>query len=389
MKVAYFDCPSGISGDMILGALVDAGLPVEDLEKTLGLIDIEGYSINAREVKRKGIRAIKVDVIIDNSELPGRELKDIRKIIQESRLSKALKDRSLQVIERLARAEARVHNVPIEEVHFHEIAHIDTIVDIVGTLYGLSHLGIDKIYASPVNTGSGMVKTSHGLLPIPAPVTGELLKDVPIYSTGVRKELTTPTGAVLITTLASAFQAMPHMKVKSIGYGSGDWDLEEQANILRIFIGEEEDIYGTEEIYLLETNIDDMNPQIYEYLMENLFQAGALDVYITPVVMKKGRPGQVLSVLAHHEGISEIQKIIFRETSTLGIRINRICRSILERHIEEVDTPLGRVRIKKARGPDGLLHITPEYEDCKRIAMEKHLPLHHVIDLIKKGVGPR
>lgn len=384
MKVAYFDCYSGISGDMILGALVDAGLPLERLKETLSLLEVEGYSITAEKVKRKGIAATKVDVVIEKEDLPGRELKDIRRIISDSELDVVIKEKGLSVFERLARAEATVHNVDIKDVHFHEIAHIDTIIDVVGCIYGLNYLGIERIYSSPVDTGSGMVDTSHGILPVPAPVTAELLRNVPVYSSGVKRELTTPTGAALITTLTTEFQTMPRMRINSIGYGAGSWNLDEQANVLRIFIGEEDITWSTEEIFLLETNIDDMNPQIYEYLMETLFRAGAMDVYITPVIMKKGRPGHVLSVMSSQEKIHDLQSIIFKETSTIGIRVNRVSRSILRRDVEEVETPFGMVKVKKSCGPDGHIRFSPEYEDCKRIAREKGVPLAKVMEIVRR-----
>jgi len=383
MKIAYFDCFSGISGDMILGALVDAGAPFDKLEEGLSRLNIEGYTITASTVLKKGIRATKVGVVIETPDLPARPLKDLRAIISESPLDLSIKERSLKIFERLARAEAYVHHCPVEEVHFHEVGHIDTIVDVVGAVLCLQLLGIDRIVSSPIDTGSGQVKMSHGIFPIPAPVTAELLKGVPVYSSGIERELTTPTGAAIITTLASSFRSLPEMRLSAVGYGAGDWDLDEKANILRVLIGEESQGYDRDEVVLLEANIDDMNPQVYDYLIDRLLQSGALDAYITPVIMKKGRPAHLLSILSREEDIDSLQRIVFRETTTLGIRINRMGRSVLRREIREVTLPYGRVRIKVSSSPDGRRNIVPEYEDCRKIALETGLPLKDIIELAK------
>lgn len=387
MRIAYFDCFSGISGDMILGALIDAGASFDMLRKGLSCLNLEGYSIRTSTVLKKGIKATKLDVIIESPDLPGRPLKDLRDIIKESSLNTAVKDKSLSIFERLARAEAAVHNCPVEDVHFHEIGHVDTIVDIVGSVYCLNLLGIDRVVSSPIDTGSGNVEISHGTVPVPAPVTAELLKGIPVYSSGIEKELTTPTGAAIITSVASSFQVLPEMRLSAVGYGAGGWELREKANVLRVFIGEHAQSFDTDDVILLETNIDDMNPQIYEYLMEKLFQAGAVDVYLTPVVMKKSRPAHMLSILTRVEDQETIKRLVFEETTTLGIRISRISRSTLERKIREVETPYGKVRVKISSGLDGVFNIVPEYEDCKRIAKETGIPLKDIIELVKsKGV---
>ncbi|MCC7202324.1 MAG: nickel pincer cofactor biosynthesis protein LarC [Nitrospirae bacterium] len=385
MKIAWFDCSSGISGDMILGAMVDAGVPFDKLKEGLSQLNLEGYSISANTVLKKGVKATKVDVVIESPDLPGRPLKDLRQIISDSNLSQEIKTKSLSIFQRLAVAESVVHNCPVEDVHFHEVGHIDTIVDIVGSVYAFHLLGIDKVISSPVDTGSGTVKMSHGIFPIPAPVTAELLKDVPVYSSGIERELTTPTGAAIITAFASSFQPLPKMTPSQIGYGAGGWELSEKPNILRVFIGEDAGALGTDEVCVIETNIDDMNPQIYEYLMDRLFEAGALDVYITPIIMKKNRPAQMLSVIADTGTLNVLREIIFRETTSIGVRVGKLSRFVLARDIKEVQLPYGRVRIKISGGSNGVHNIVPEYEDCKALALKTGIPLKDIIELARRS----
>jgi len=384
VKIAYFDCSSGISGDMILGALVDAGVPFDKLKEGLSQLNLDGYSITACTVLRKSVRATKVDVVVEDPDLPGRPLKDLREIITDSTLDSEIKEKSLSIFRRLAEAESVVHNCPVEDVHFHEVGHIDTIVDIVGSVYAFHLLGIDRVVSSPIDTGSGSVKMSHGLFPIPAPVTAELLRDVPLYSSGIERELTTPTGAAIITTFASSFQPLPKMILSKIGYGAGGWELSEKPNVLRVFIGEDAEAYGSDEVCVIETNIDDMNPQVYEYLMDRLFDAGALDVYITPVVMKKSRPAQMLSVVADAERLNSIREIIFRETTTIGIRVRKMSRFVLERNLREVKLPYGTVRVKISGSSNGVRNVVPEYEDCKALAMKTGLPLRDIIEVARR-----
>ena len=386
MKIAYFDCFSGISGDMILGALVDAGVPFDQLQEGLSKLNLDGYTLTASTVLKKGIKATKVDVVIESPELPGRPVKDLREIISESALDLSVKERSLTIIQRLAGAEAVVHNCPVEEVHFHEVGHIDTIVDVVGAVYGLQLLDVGRVLSSPIDTGSGYVRMSHGVFPIPAPATAELLKGKPVYSSGIGRELTTPTGAAIITTIASSFQALPEMRLSAVGYGAGGGDLHEKANVLRVLVGEEVQGYDADEVMLLETHIDDMNPQIYEYLIEKLLQAGALDVYLTPIMMKKSRPAHLLSIVTRVEDMDAIKRLVFKETTTLGIRSSKVTRSILKREIREVELPYGKVRVKVSGDKNSVINITPEYEDCKRIAMETGLPLKEIIDLAKRKI---
>lgn len=386
MKIAYFDCFSGISGDMILGALVDAGVPLDLLKEGLSKLHLDGYTLTASTVLKKGIKATKVDVVIESPELPGRPLKDLREIISESALDLSVKEKSLSIIQRLVSAEAVVHNCPVEEVHFHEVGHIDTIVDVVGAVYGLQLLDVGRVVSSPIDTGSGSVEMSHGVFPIPAPATAELLKGVPIYSSGTERELTTPTGAAIITTMASSFQTLPEMRVTAIGYGAGGWNLDKKANVLRLLVGEETEGYDVDEVMLLEANIDDMNPQIYEYLIERLLQAGALDVCLTPTIMKKSRPAHILSIVVRIEDLDAIRRLVFRETTTLGIRGSKVTRSILNREIKEIELPYGKVRVKISGDKNGVLNVTPEYEDCKRIAIESGRPLKEIIELAKRKI---
>ncbi|MEK6582810.1 MAG: nickel pincer cofactor biosynthesis protein LarC [Nitrospirota bacterium] len=411
LKTAYFDCSSGISGDMCLGALVDAGVPVKKLEQELRKLPIKGYKLRAKKVKRTGFRATKVDVLqlsALSSQLSAKKWKDIEKIIKSSKLSNEIKQKGLKIFRRLFEAEARVHGERFDNVHLHELGAVDCIVDIMGTLIGLNILGIEKIYASPVNLGSGSVKTDHGILPVPAPATIEILKGqgsrvkTQIYSDGTNFELTTPTGAVIIRETASGFGDMPGMSVEKIGIGAGGRDFKGKANVLRIFVGEsrgqraegrehgaESKEQGTgsreQEITVIETNIDDMNPQVYEYVMERLFKAGALDVFLTQVIMKKGRPGIKLSVLCNDSDKDNLMKIIFEETTTIGLRFYSAGRKTLGREIKKLDTKFGKINLKLSKLGDKTIRITPEYEDCKRLAKKLNLPLLEVIKSVSSA----
>ena len=383
MRTAYFDCFSGISGDMTLGALIDAGLSLKELKSHLSKLPIDNYDITAKKVKKNGIAATKVDVIV-KARQKERRLSDIKKIINNSRLDKTIKEKTISVFKRLARAEAKVHKTSINAVHFHEVGAIDAIVDIVGAVIGLHLLGIENICASPINIGSGYIKSAHGILPVPGPATAELLKGLPVYSTDTKMELTTPTGAAIISTLSKDFGPMPRMDIKAIGYGAGTFNSPDMPNLLRIFVGEMKNPAKEENTILLETNIDDMNPQIYEYVMDKLFASGALDVYLTPIIMKKGRPAAMLSVLSKRDNVKKLSDIIFRETTSIGLRVQEIGRIKAEREIKEIKTKYGNARVKIAFDGKEILGITPEYEDCKRIAVKKGIPLKKVIEEIKK-----
>ncbi|HAK60247.1 MAG TPA: nickel pincer cofactor biosynthesis protein LarC [Nitrospiraceae bacterium] len=385
MTLAYFDCFSGISGDMTLGALVDAGVSIEDLRAELAKLDLPGYEITTEKVTRSGLAATKVDVILDKKEQPARRLPDIRTIIEKSSLSPAIKKNSMTIFERLAEAEARVHGTTIDKVHFHEVGAVDAIVDIVGSVIGLELLRITKIIGSPVNTGSGSVHTSHGRLPVPAPATAELLRGIPLYNSSVAFELTTPTGAAIISTISSFFGPLPQMKLDRVAYGAGNKDLPGQPNVLRLMIGEPVAEYEEDASMIIETNIDDMNPQVYDYLIERLMHEGAQDAYLVPIIMKKGRPAVLLSVLTDKANMDAVLDTVFRESTSIGVRIHEVGRRKLNRETHEVTTSYGTIRVKVSKRGDEILTVTPEYEDCKRIAKEKQVPLKAVMEEARKA----
>ncbi len=379
---------------MTLGALVDAGVPLKMLRRELARLPVKGYRLSSKEVKKAGMRATKVDVEIQGTRVKGqgsRKWKDIEMIVNASTLSKDIKQKGLYIFKRMFEAEARVHGGKFNEVHLHELGAIDCIVDIFGSLIGLDILGIDMIYSSAVNVGSGSIKSEHGLLPVPAPASVELLKGVPVYSSGVKFELTTPTGSALISSLSSGFGPMPDMQIFKAGVGAGDRDFKDQPNILRIFIGEKAESRGVsqcartdaeESITVIETNIDDMNPQVYEYVMEKMFKAGALDVFLTQIIMKKGRPGIKLSVLCNEDKKGPLSEIILRETTSIGLRFYTAGRKTLQREISSIDTKYGRVRIKKSRLGKEIQKASPEYEDCRKIAKKFNIPLLEVLKAV-------
>lgn len=384
MVIAYFDCFSGISGDMTLGALVDAGVSIDALRAELARLDLPGYKIKAEKVTRSGIAATKVDVIIDNKEHGERNLADILKLIESSGLATAIKQKSGMIFKRLAEAEAKVHGTTVDKIHFHEVGAVDSIVDIVGSVIGMELLGISQVMTSPINVGSGSVKTSHGLLPVPAPATAELLRGIPFYESSTKFELTTPTGAAIISTLCVFFGRLPTMKMERIAYGAGDKDFPGLPNVLRLMIGEPAPAYEADTSIVIETNIDDMNPQAYDYVVERLMQQGAQDVYLTPIIMKKGRPAILLSALADKSKADTLLNTIFRETTSIGVRIQEVGRKKLIREIKEIDTVYGKIRIKISKRGDEILTATPEYEDCKKIAEDKKIPLKQVMEEAKK-----
>ena len=384
--IAYFDCFSGISGDMILGALVDAGLPPEKLGKELLRLPVKAYKLNVRKVKRAGFSATKVDVEIQGAGGRGQELRKwrhIEKIVQNSSLSGEIKQKGLSIFRRLFEAEAKVHGGRYDRIHLHELGAIDCIVDIFGALIGLDILGIDSVYSSALNLGSGTVKTEHGLLPVPAPATVELLKGIPVYSSDVSFELTTPTGAALISSLAVGFGPVPHMNISKAGTGAGTKNFKEQPNILRLFTGR--DIHGTRtlnDVTIIETNIDDMNPQVYEYVLEKMFEAGALDVSLTQIIMKKGRPGIKLTALCNENKKKDLINILLKETTSIGVRFYRADRKILQRDIKSKKTEYGKVRVKTSKLGKEIQKASPEYEDCKKIAKKFNIPLIEIIKTI-------
>ena len=387
--ILYFDCFSGISGDMTLGALVDAGVSLRELGNRLSQIPIKGYKLKAVKVKRAGISATKVDVILKSEagseKLELKRWKDIKKIVETSKLPPQIKNKGLLIFKRLFEAEARVHGGKYDTVHLHELGAIDCIVDIFGTLIGLDILGIKKIYSSPVNLGSGTIKTEHGIMPVPAPASIELLKGIPVYSSDIKFELTTPTGAVLISSLSSGFGPLPEMNVIKTGCGAGNKNFKGSPNVLRLFIGNEvKNKKSDDEITVVETNIDDMNPEVYEYVMEKLFKAGALDVFLTQIIMKKGRPAVKLTVLCEEIKKEKVISIILKETTSIGLRFYNAGRKVLQREIKKVKTKYGVIRVKESRLGDEIVKVSPEYEDCKKIAKKFDIPLLEVMKMISE-----
>jgi len=382
MKLAYFDCFSGISGDMTLGALLDAGLPLDHLRRELQALDVPGWDLSAEKVWKNGMAATYVKVPIANAQTH-RSLTAILEIIETSRLAANVKQQASAIFRKLGEAEAAVHDVPLEKIHFHEVGAIDAIVDIVGACIGFSALGIESFACSPLNIGGGTAKMAHGVLPVPAPATARLLLGKPTYSTGIQKEFVTPTGAAIVATLCTHFGPQPPMTVTSIGYGAGTADLEGQPNVLRLMIGEAATQHAavtSETIRVLEANLDDMNPQIYGYFLEKALAAGALDVFSTPVQMKKNRPGMLVTVLCKPEEESKFQDMFFAETTTLGVRSYSAERRILARHWEIVHTHFGDVRIKVSRLNGHVRQASPEFEDCRKLAEAQNVPLQRVMD---------
>ena len=440
MKIAYFDCFAGISGDMTIGALIDLGVDPGWLAGELGKLALPDYRLEIDRVDKRGIQAVQFSVILEDAaeprladaeytevdrpeqatgettpseagpehahEHPSRSLNEIIALIQRSPLSGWVKTAAASIFTRLGEAESRVHGVPLEQVHFHEVGGTDAILDIVGSVIALERLGIEAVYASPLHLGSGFVHSQHGLLPVPAPATANLLAGVPAYSSQVRGELVTPTGAAIITSLASGFGPLPPMTVQAVGYGAGRRE-REFPNTLRVFLGEapggiQPGItpssgagrdpfpeqhqtpvgpggYHQGPALVLEATIDDMEPELFEALFEKLLQAGALDVLLIPVQMKKSRPGSILHVLAYPTSLDELLRIIFTESTSIGARTYSVTKHMLQRQIEQVQTPYGTVRVKLARLGERIVNVKPEYEDCHALALKLDLPLKDVL----------
>src|SRR5579883_1282003 len=433
MRIAYLDCFSGISGDMFMGALLDAGVSQKLLEDAVAALNV-GARLEISKIKKGGLAATKDDVWVagekdqpleqywaEHGQVPGharghhghdhvrsrdhdhehdiaeqecshhvshhhehvhgRGLKEIRQIISSATISAAAKKTAVAIFENLGAAEAKVHSTAIESIHFHEVGAVDAMVDIVCAAVGSEALGVDEWVCSPLNVGGGTVKCAHGILPVPPPAVVELLKGIPTYSSGIQKELVTPTGAAIVKTLAVQFGSFPAMRVNTSAYGAGSRDLPSQPNVLRLVVGESSASAGVtpEIISVIEANLDDLNPQVFGYVMDRLFAADALDVFGTPVQMKKGRPGMVLTVLARPEQAPEMSKIIFSETTTLGVRMRDERRQVLQRRSTAVQTQWGEVRMKIANLNGSVTNYAPEYEDCRRIAEEKGVPLKSVM----------
>jgi len=381
MKIAYFDCFSGISGDMILGSLIDLGLDIEYLKNEFKKINLSGYEINAEKIKKRDISCIKVNITVKDKQ-KHRSLKEINALIDKSELNQEVKKKSKDIFLKLAKAESKVHNIDIDKIHFHEIGAIDSILDIIGAVIGLDKLNLKKIYCSTIPVGRGFVKSAHGKLPIPAPATSELLKGIPTYSTKVEGELVTPTGAAIISSLTENFGEMPLMKIEKIGYGAGKSDFD-HPNLLRIFVGESLENYDTDVVNVIEVNIDDMNPEYYEVVFEKLLKNGALDVYLTNIQMKKNRPGIKISIISPLEITNQLTDIIFNETTTFGLRIYKTHRKKLFVEKERVETKYGEITIKIGKTKDEIKLISPEYEDCKKLAQENNVSLKEIYELAK------
>jgi uncharacterized protein (TIGR00299 family) protein len=394
-KILYLDCFSGVSGDMLLGACLDAGLPLEDLRGALGSLGLDDYVVSAERVLRSGISATRwlLDERLPAAAVPPQEgapdagahahphrhVAQIERLIARSALAPASRDRAIALVHRLAAIEADIHQMPIESVHLHEVGSIDSILDIVGGVFALEWFGAGRIVASPLNLGSGTVRCAHGTLPVPAPATARLTQGVPVYQDGPAVELTTPTGALLVTGFAAGYGPMPPMRVERIGYGAGRRDFPDRPNVLRILVGEAEAATPSRDrVTLMTFEIDDMNPQIYGVLIETLLAAGALDVYYTAVQMKKNRPGTLVTVMAPPERRTALSAIVFRETTTLGVRYHDVEREVLAREIVTVTTPWGGVPIKVARLGGMVTNAAPEFDACVAVARAHGMPIKDI-----------
>jgi uncharacterized protein (TIGR00299 family) protein len=406
-RVLYFDCFSGISGDMAIGALLDAGLPLAELQRALGSLALGDAHVHARKVLRAGVSATKFSVHEhrhDNPDHdhdqqhdhphshagshPHRHLSAIFKLIDSSALSPSGRERAKAMFQRLGEAEAAIHQMPVEKVHLHEVGALDSIIDIVGIVFAMEWAGADQVVCSPLNVGGGMVQSAHGLFPVPAPATLKILGDAPVYSGTVQKELVTPTGALIATTYAASFGSIPAMSIERIGYGAGDRDDPLTPNVLRVLIGTAAQPSARERVTVIECEIDDMNPQIFGVAMDRLYAAGALEVFYVPVQMKKNRPGTLLTVIAPPEKRSELADVIFRETTTIGLRHCEVDREVLAREIVEVTTPIGTVRFKIAQRGGRVINATPEFDDCARLAAANNLSVKDVQAIAIRAYTP-
>jgi uncharacterized protein (TIGR00299 family) protein len=380
MKTAYFDCIAGASGDMLLGALIDAGLPATTLESELKKLHIDDFHLHVDKVMKNCFAATKVDVHV-HDHTPERHLKDIREVVEKSHVSDRVKERAIRVFTRICEEEAAIHNMSVDSVHLHEVGGVDAIVDVVGVLAGIELLGIERVHVSPLPVGRGFIKGAHGQIPLPAPATLGLLKGVPIVGSPIDVEFVTPTGAALLTELADAWGPIPAMTLQQVGYGAGTRDLE-IPNVLRVLLGDSSGTgagaWNTETITVLETHLDNDRGETIGHACRKLMAEGALDVVSIPAQMKKDRPAQVVKVLAKPEDADRLEKILFEETSTLGIRRSETRRDALERSFDTVDTKYGPIPVKLAKLPSGQLRVTPEYEDCRKAAESHNVSLHAV-----------
>jgi uncharacterized protein (TIGR00299 family) protein len=398
--VLYFDCFSGVAGDMVLGALLDAGLPFGELQHALGSLAVSGYEVSAKRVVRAGISATKFVVRDDGppGAHPHRHLSGIFTLIDQSALSPSGRDRAKALFRRLAEAEAAIHDMPVEKVHLHEVGALDSIIDIVGAVHGLEWFGADRVVSSALNVGGGMVQSAHGRIPVPAPATVKLLGDAPIYGGDVQKELVTPTGALIVSSYATSFGPVPPMRVEHVGYGAGDNDFPSMPNVLRVLVGTESaaasgvsrmDAADGARVVVIECEIDDMNPQIFGLVMDRLYAAGALEVFYVPVQMKKNRPGTLLTVVASPSLRPALSDIIFNETTTIGLRYSEVDRECLVREHANVEIAVGTVRMKLAWREGRLVNAVPEFDDCAKLAAANNLPVKEVQALATSAWGRR
>ncbi|MCA9269778.1 MAG: nickel pincer cofactor biosynthesis protein LarC [Planctomycetales bacterium] len=388
MKIAYLDCASGISGDMTLGALVDAGAPLADVQAGVDSLGLPSCRLSINDVKKNGFRAAQLTVDHE-PEHAHRHLHHIVDMIDGAQMTERAKDLAKRIFTRLGEAEAKVHGTTIRKVHFHEVGAVDSIADIVGTAIAFDLLAIDRVECSPIPTGRGFIEIAHGRCSVPAPATAELLRGAPLAASDVEAELTTPTGAAIAVTLAERFGPLPAMRVEAIGYGAGMRDLEHQPNLLRVLIGDDAEAgHGLESLVLLETNLDDATGQQLGHCLARLLAAGALDAYTVPIGMKKSRPGVMLCALCRPADVESLELILFQETTTLGVRRIACARRALERTVMQVESPLGIIPGKRVTLPDGSVRFSPEYEDCRRIAAERNLPLGDVIDAARRAFAP-
>ena len=388
MRILYFDCFAGAAGDMILGALLDAGLPFDELKHALGSLAVEGWDVSVDRVIKKGLSATKFRVHpLSLAHHGHHSLQEIETAIGRSALTVAGKARAMAMFHRLASAEAAIHGTSLDQVHLHEVGAVDSIIDIVGVVFGLEWFKADRIVVSPLNVGGGMVRSVHGIFPVPAPATVALLKDAPIYSSGIQSELLTPTGALILSEYASSYGPVPAMRVQQVGYGAGDRELAETPNVVRVLVGESVDDRGDAplgasasamRIVVLECEIDDMNPQIFGPLMDTLYAAGALEVFYSAVQMKKNRPGTLMTIVARPDHREQLTAIVFRESTTIGVRYQEMSRDCLDREMVTVDTAVGSVRFKVARQKGQVVNAQPEFDDLAKRAAERGIPIKDV-----------
>ena len=371
---------------MILGAMVDLGVNIKEIRNALKNIDLKGYSLHSKKIQRNGLAS--TQIIVETKKFqkkhspPHRSYSDIRKLISQSKLTSTVKKNSIEIFKRIAIVEAQIHNTTIQKIHFHEIGGIDSIVDIVGGVWAIESLNLDTIKSSPLNVGEGFVDCAHGRLPVPAPATLKLLKGIPIFSNGVKAELTTPTGAAMIGFYAEKFESIPTMTITSEGYGAGSRVIPKLPNLLRVLIGSIA-VGEINNLVMIETNIDDMNPEIFETVMESLFRAGALDVYFSAIIMKKNRPATKISVLAECGSREKLSKILLTETSSFGVRFYSVDRLVLDREIKKLKTPYGLIKIKLGKLDGKIVQASPEFEDCKKISLAKKLPAKKIYDEVQ------